>query len=246
MMSDFISYDFLVPPAGLIALVALAVWATLWHPRLGISVALVAVSLLYLAALPVIAARMLQDVEVKPSEQPDFSAAQAIVVLGAGIRRGDGGKAPDTLNPWSLERLDFAAHAYRKLGLPVAVTGGQIKGAHTAEGTLMKAVLEGDFGVPVTWVEKQSRTTFENALYTKKLLQADNINTVVLVTHAWHMRRALWSFERVGLHAIAFPAPLTYEETDRADDYLPNSGALLESYHALHEAIGLAYYRLRY
>ena len=68
-----------------------------------------------------------------------------------------------------------AAHAYRKLGLPVAVTGGQIKGAHTAEGTLMKAVLEGDFGVPVTWVEKQSRTTFENALYTKRLLQADNI-----------------------------------------------------------------------
>ncbi|HWB49243.1 MAG TPA: YdcF family protein [Stellaceae bacterium] len=246
MMSDFISYDFLVPPTGLIVLVALAVWATLWHPRLGISVALVAVSLLYLAALPVVAARMLEDVEVRPAEPPDFSGAQAIVVLGGGIHRGDGGKAPDTLSASSLERLDFAAHAYRKLGLPVAVTGGQIKGAHIGEATLMKAVLEDDFGVPVNWVEKQSRTTFENALNTQRLLQADNITTVVVVTNAWHMRRALWCFERVGLHAIPYPAPLTYAETDRADDYLPSTAALQDSYHALHEAIGLAYYRLRH
>src|SRR5215469_18090917 len=245
-MSDFISYDFLVPPAGLIALVALAVWATLWHPRFGILVALVAVSLLYLAALPVIGAYMLEDVEVKPPPKPNFSAAQAIVVLGGGARRGDGDTVPDTLGPWTLERLDFAAHAYRKLNLKVAVTGGRTQGLHTAEATLMKAALETDFGVPVTWVESQSRSTYENALYTQRLLQADNVTTVVLVTNAWHMRRALWSFERVGLRAIAYPAPLTYEETDRADDYLPSSGALLESYHALHEAIGLAYYRLRY
>jgi uncharacterized SAM-binding protein YcdF (DUF218 family) len=110
----------------------------------------------------------------------------------------------------------------------------------------MKAILEADFAVPVTWVEDRSRSTFENALYTKKLLQADNLTNVVLITNAWHMRRALWSFERVGLHAIPWPAPLTYDESDRIDDYLPRMGALEASYHALHEAIGLAYYRLRY
>ena len=78
------------------------------------------------------------------------------------------------------------------------------------------------------------------------MLQAENVTTVVLVTNPWHMRRALWSFERVGLHAIAWPAPLTYEERDRADDYLPSMQALQDSYLALHEAIGLAYYQLRY
>ena len=245
-MSNFISYEFLVPPTGLIMLSALAVWMTLWHPRLGVSVALVTASLLYLAALPVVAARMLEDVEIKPPDKPDFSAAQAIVVLGGGVRRGDGDKAPDTLGPWTLERLDFAAHAYRQLNLKVAVSGGKAADAHSAEATLMKAALQGDFNVPVSWVEDKSRSTFENALYTKKLLQADNVSTVLVVTHAWHMRRALWSFERVGLHAIAWPAPLTYEEADRADDYLPSMSALQDSYHALHEAIGLAYYQLRY
>jgi uncharacterized SAM-binding protein YcdF (DUF218 family) len=245
-MANFITYEFLIPPTVLIMVSALAAWATLWHPRFGISVALVSTSLLYLSSLPVIAARMLEDVEVRPAEKPDFSAAQAIVVLGGGIHRGDGDKIPDTLGTWSLERLDFAAHAYHQLKLKVAVTGGRPVGAHAAEGPLMKAVLEGDFSVPVTWVEGQSRNTFENALYTKKMLQADNVMTVVLVTHAWHMRRALWSFERVGLHAIAYPAPPTVEEGDRIDDYLPSMRALQDSYRALHEAIGLAYYQLRY
>lgn len=201
---------------------------------------------MFLAALPVVAARMLEDVEVKPPDKPDFSAAQAIVVLGGGIRRGDGDKAPDTLGPWSMERLDYAAHAHKQLNLKIAVSGGLPLGAHSAEANLMKAVLEGDFGVPVTWVENRSRTTWENALYTKQLLQAEGIKTVVLVTNAWHMRRAVWSFERVGLHAIPYPAPMTYEESDRSYDYLPSMRALDESYHALHEAIGLAYYQLRY
>lgn len=219
---------------------------TPWHPRLGIAISIVVTSLLLLAALPAVATRMLGDVEVKPPDKPDFSAAQAIVVLGGGVHRGDGDKAPDTLGPWSLERLDFAVHAYHQLNLKVAVSGGRPSGTHTAEATLMKATLEGDFAVPVTWVEDRSRTTWENALYTKELLRAGGINTVVLVTNAWHMRRALWSFERVGLHAIPYPAPLTYEESDRFEDYLPSMRALEDSYHALHEVIGLAYYRLRY
>lgn len=189
---------------------------------------------------------MLQDVEVKPPAKPDFSAAQAIVVLGGGIHHGDGDKAPDTLGPWTLERLDFAVHAYRQLNLKIAVSGGRPAGAHSAEAALMKSVLESDFGVPVSWVESRSRTTWENAVYTKDLLQANGIGTVVLVTNAWHMRRAVWSFERVGLHAIPYPAPLTYEAADRFADYLPSMRALDESYHALHEAIGLAYYQLRY
>ncbi|HWD58717.1 MAG TPA: YdcF family protein [Stellaceae bacterium] len=222
-------------------------WLTLWHPRLGISLAIVTTSLLFLAALPVVSARMLDDVEVKPPDQaPDFSAAQAIVVLGGGVHRGDGDKVPDTLGAYTLERLDFAVHAYHKLNLKIAVSGGITGGAHTAEAALMKAVLEEDFAVPVNWVEARSSTTWENAVYTKQLLQADNVTTVVLVTNAWHMRRAVWSFERAGLHAIPWPAPPIFPANDRIDDFLPSMPALSESYHALHESIGLGYYRLRY
>jgi len=245
-MSDLISYDFLVPPTGLILLSALAAWLTLWHPRLGVATAIIATSLLSLAALPFVAAHMLEDVEIRTAAKPDFSAAQAIVVLGGGVHRGDGAKVPDTLGAWSLERLYFTQQAYRQLNLKVAVSGGRAMGAHVSEASLMKGILENDFAVPVGWVEDRSTTTFENAVYTARVLKADNITTIVLVTHAWHMKRALWSFERVGLHPIPWPAPLTYDEDDQLDDYLPRIGALENSYRALHEAIGLAYYRLRY
>ena len=245
-MSDLISIDFLVPPTVLILLAALAAWATLWRPHVGAAVAIITTSLLYLAALPVIATRMLEEVEIKTPARPDFSAAQAIVVLGGGVHPGDGDKVADTLGPWSLERIVLAAQAYRQLNVRVAVSGGRVAGAHASEASLMKAALETEFSVPVTWVDDQSRTTYENAVFTAKLLKADNVTTVVLVTQAWHMRRALWSFERAGLQAIPYPAPTTFEESDRVDDYLPSTSALERSYHALHEAIGLAYYRLRY
>lgn len=240
------SIDFLVPPTALILLAALGAWATLWRPHVGIALTIVATSLLFLAALPVVATRMIEDVEIRTDEKPDFSGAQAIVVLGGGVKPGDGDKVADTLGPWSLERVLIAAHAYKQLNLKVAVSGGQVGGAHTSEASLMKAALEGEFHVPVTWVEDKSRTTYENAVFTAKLLRADKVTTIVVVTQAWHMRRALWAFERAGLHAIPYPAALTYREEDRFEDYVPSIGALERSYHALHEAIGLAYYRLRY
>jgi uncharacterized SAM-binding protein YcdF (DUF218 family) len=244
-MSGLISIDFLVPPTVLILLAVLAAWSTLWRPHVGVALTIIATSLLYLAALPVIAARMLDEVEIKTPAKPDFSSAQAIVVLGGGVHPGDGDRVADTLGPWSLERVVLAAQAYRQLTLKVAVSGGRVAGARTSEASLMKATLETQFNVPVAWVDDQSRTTYENAVFTAKLLKADNVTTVVLVTQAWHMRRALWSFERAGLQAIPYPAPPTYE-SDRLDDYLPSISALERSYHALHEAIGLAYYRLRY
>jgi uncharacterized SAM-binding protein YcdF (DUF218 family) len=240
------SYDILVPPTVLLVLTTAGAWLTLWHPRVGLALAMIVVTtLLYLAALPAVAERMLEDVEIRTGAPPDFSAAQAIVVLGGGVHRGDGDQAPDTLNAWSLQRVYLAAQAYRRLGLPVAVSGGQVGGAHGSEASLMQEALQKDFGVPVSWAEDRSETTFQNALYTARLLKPQAVTTVVLVTHAWHMRRALWSFERVGLHTIPWPAPLTYPES-RLADYLPHTGALMASYHALHEAVGLAYYRLRY
>jgi uncharacterized SAM-binding protein YcdF (DUF218 family) len=245
-MADLISTDFLIPPTVLILTGALAAWLVMWHPRLGIAAGIVSTSLLYLAALPVVAGRMLEDVEIKPPAKSNFTGAQAIVVLGGGVHKGDGDKVPDTLGAWSLQRVYYAAQAHRWLNLKVAVSGGRVRGAHASEAGVMKAVLEGDFNVPVTWVEDRSRSTWENAVYTAELLKADRVTNVVLVTDVWHMKRAVWSFEQAGLHAIPWPAPFTYPEADRIDDYLPNVGALQTSYHALHEAIGLAYYRFRY
>ena len=114
------------------------------------------------------------------------------------------------------------------------------------EGALMKTALETDFAVPVAWNEDRSRTTWENAVDTARLLQPEKLTTVVLVSHAWHLPRALWAFERVGLKALPWPAPRTALRLNRIEDFLPNLTALHDTFYALHEMIGGVYYRLRY
>ena len=245
-MAHLVSYGFLAPPAIFIALCLIgALLAVRWR-HAGIALALGSSLCLFVAAMPAVSSYLLWRVEAGLPQQADLGSAQAIVVLGGDVRSGNGAEVPDTLGPLSLERLVFAARAYRRLHLPVAVSGGRIGSAHTSEGALMKAALEADFAVPVAWTEDRSRTTWDNALYTARLLQPERLTTVVLVSQAWHLPRALWAFERAGLKALPWPAPRTALRLDGFGDFLPSLAALVDTAHALHELIGGVYYRLRH
>lgn len=245
-MSDLISYGFLTPPVVLVVLSLAGAFIALRWRRIGIALVILSSATLYLLATPLVASWLLHNIELGIPESAELGSAQAIVVLGGGVHLGEGASAPDTLGPLSLERVVYAAEAYRKLHLPLAVSGGRIFPARTAEAALMRAALERDFDVPVTWSDDQSRTSYENALYTARLLNPEHIATVVVVTHAWHLPRALWAFERAGLHALPWPAPRDFVRLQRVDDVLPSIAALPDSAHALHEMIGGLYYRLRY
>lgn len=245
-MSDLISYGFLTPPAVLILLsLAGALLALRWR-RFGIAIVTLSSMALYALATPFVASSLLHDIESRIPDNADLSTAQAIVVLGGGVHVGDDAAAPDTLGPLSLERVVYAAEAYRRLHLPLAVSGGRSFPARAAEAALMRAALERDFDIPVAWSDNQSRTTYENALYTARLLIPDHITGVIIVTHAWHLPRALWAFERAGLHALPWPVPRDFVRLQRIDDLLPSIAALHESSYALHEMIGELYYRMRY
>ena len=245
-MASLVSFGVLAPPTIFIVLSLVgALLALVWR-RSGIGLALASSLFLYVAATPALSSYLLQRVESALPQNVDLSAAQAIVVLGGDVRGGDGVDTPDRLGPLSLERMVFAAEAHRRLHLPVVVTGGRLTGAHASLGALMKAALEQDFGVPVAWNEDQSHTTWENALYTSRLLLPEKLTTVVLVSHAWHLPRGLWAFERVGLKALPWPAPRTAARLDKVGDFLPSISALHDTFYVLHEMIGAVYYPLRY
>lgn len=244
-MFDLVSYGTFAPPAVFVIVAVLGLILALVWRRIGVAVVAVAVVCLYVLATPAFATWLLRQAEAGVTQRPDFSGAQAIVVLGADLRAGADGE-PDSLGPYAVERVVYAAEAYRRLHLPVAVTGGPGDTAHTPAGDLMKAALEGLFAIPVKWDENRSRTTWENAADTAPLLTADGIKAIVVVTHAWHMRRALWCFERVGLQAVPWPAPRTALRVHEIADFLPRTGALEFSFFALHELIGGIYYRMRH
>jgi uncharacterized SAM-binding protein YcdF (DUF218 family) len=245
-LESIFSYGPLAPPAVFIWLSLVGALIALRWRRVGIALALLSGLALYATATPALSSWLLARVEAGLTPPPpDFTAAQAIVVLGGDVRIGSGA-IPDRLGPLSLERVVLAAQAYRRLHLPVVVSGGRVGRAQASEAALMQAALAADFAVPVAWVEGRSRTTWENALDTARLLLPEHLKTVVLVSQSWHLPRAIWAFERVGLRALPWPAPRTAMHADRIGDFLPSIAGLRDSFYALHELIGRVYYRLRH
>jgi uncharacterized SAM-binding protein YcdF (DUF218 family) len=244
-MRNLIGYGFLAPPNILIVLCTVGALLSLVWRRVGILVVLVSSFSLYILATPAFSSYLLWYIESKIPEGNNLNIAQVIVVLGVDIRRGRS-ITPERLGPQSLERLVMAAEAYRRLHLPIAVSGGLISDSQMSVAELMKIAFEQQFAIPVTWSEERSRNTYENAAYTAKLLREANIGTVVVIAQARDLPRIIWSFEHSGLRALPWPAPRTSSKIDRIGDFLPNTEALAESYYTLHEIIGGLYYPARY
>jgi uncharacterized SAM-binding protein YcdF (DUF218 family) len=245
-MQRLFSYGFLALPTVFITLALLGALLALRWRRIGLALALLSGFSLFAAATPVLSSYLLSRVEAALPADSDFQSAQAIIVLGGDVRSGDGADIADALGPLSIERVVLGARAHRRLGLPIAVSGGRVGSAHKSEAALMKAALESDFAVPVAWSEDASRTTWENAVYTARLLRPAGIGTVVVVSQAWHLPRALWAFQRAGFVALPWPAPRTVYRPRHVDDFLPSIGGLRDTAYALHELVGAAYYRLRH
>lgn len=95
-------------------------------------------------------------------------------------------------------------------------------------------------------LETQSRDTHDNAVYAAVLLKARDLRRILLVTSAFHMRRAQALFAAQGLDVI--PAPTDYQRLVAAPAvprWLPAVENLARSTHALHEMVGYRVYRYR-
>ncbi len=96
-------------------------------------------------------------------------------------------------------------------------------------------------------LEERSRNTRENAQFTKELLQTQpHLRKLLLITSAFHMRRAKGCFEKVGLKPDTFPVDFqTHDRSFHLDDLLiPNPEALQQWSKLIHEWVGYVTYKL--
>jgi len=208
---------------------------------------LVTLILLYALCTPVVASVLLRSLEPDPVVSlPPPPDAGAIVVLG-GDADSDGREyGGDSAGVLTLVRLRYAAMLQRKTGLPVLITGGPLHDTGPPVSALMQHVLTDEFGIPVRWVENESKNTWENAAFSTRMLRRENVDKILLVTHAWHMPRAKAAFAATGLQVIPAPTGFTPWPGDPVTALLPDAKALLNSAYAIHEMIGLVWYQLDY
>lgn len=244
---------FLLPP-GFNLLLLLLGWL-LWSRARAIAVAMIGTSFLTLYALsmPWMANRLMGSLQpyapLQPFQMQQLPPKTAIVILGGGrYEKAEEYGGVDTVNTYSLERLRYGAYLHRELNLPILVSGGTVFGEATSEAVLMNQVLSEDFKISPTWLESESHNTAENAQFSAKLLQEQQIENVLLVSHAWHLPRAIAEFEKTGLKVTPAPLSFVLDSTLKRGPlpYLPSSAALNVSKLALREQIGKVWYGLRY
>ncbi|MDH2997659.1 hypothetical protein A1D22_08005 [Pasteurellaceae bacterium LFhippo2] len=201
---------------------------------------ILSIVILYVVSIPY-TAQKLQDSLVKEDNLSieDYKQAQAIVVLGGGLRDSKELFAKLAVPQVSLERLRYTAYLYQQTGLPVLITGSSPNG--NSEARVMARELETFFHTPTKWLEEHALTTIQNAQFTKEILDKEQINKIILVTNQWHMLRAKLLFERAGFEVL--PASVGNGTTPESYDvnlmhFIPQAGAMASTMQGLKEWIG--------
>jgi len=241
------------PPGGFIFFAVLGLIVMHRHRRVGLYMTASGLGLLYIASLPVTASILLSALEPetalsKKTILADDKPPQAIVILGAGRRYHAPEFAGDTPNAFALERVRYGVWLARRTLLPVLISGGLAEEQSLSEAELMKQLIESEYALPVRWIETQSQTTYENAQYSAKMLKAEGIESIYLVTHARHIKRSMQMFEKFGLDVI--PAPTVFDGKGLRGltlrHFLPSARSLNRTAHVFHEWVGMLWYWVRY
>ena len=217
----------------------------------GICLAL-SMAILWIASTPPFAQALTvrlerQHMPIAVSESP---SADAIVVLGGSVGLATPPRIVADLKE-SSDRVLHSARLYNAGKAPVViVSGGNVFPQREAQPeSFYIAELLVEWGVDDDGivVEGASRNTYENAKETKRILLERDINTVLLVTSAMHMRRALSTFRSAGIDAIPSPTDFLVARHDRPAvlEWLPSADALKTTTVALKEYLGHFVYRWR-
>lgn len=188
--------------------------------------------------------------EAPPVALGAVAPADAAVLL-TGITEGDKSPHDRVYLGRGADRLTNALWLYRAGKVRrIIISGGSgaVLAKERTEADALRTLLRLS-AVPdsVILLEEWSRNTRENAQYTQQLLaRTPGIHSLVLVTSAFHERRALGCFAKVGLHPVPFPADFRSTDRQRTPDYwlVPDPSALARWSLLLHEMAGYWVYKL--
>lgn len=130
---------------------------------------------------------------------PPPEHSEAGIVLGAALWN----QQP---SPALKERLNLALKLYRENRVNYLILSGGLgnNGITEAEG-MKNYLVERGVSPAHLILEDQSANTKENLLHSKKILEKHRWKTVTVITHDYHMLRALNYARQAGIYATASP-----------------------------------------
>ena len=231
-----------------VVVVALVAFSRRWRGRAAWGAT---AALLVIVSHPLIARVLVSGLErqaptwVAATRSPATGDSTAMVVLSGAMTLGRDGEP--ILSDDTLVRTVHAAELYPRVKPRwVVVTGGPTRGAPGAgpiAARMRELLLLLQVPADRILVEGRARTTYENATFTRGLLEPRGVSRTVLVTEALHMPRALAVFRAAGFEVT--PAACGYIAAGPVSwpgALVPNAFATVNIQRATHEWLGLAWY----
>jgi uncharacterized SAM-binding protein YcdF (DUF218 family) len=196
----------------------------------------------YASSIPLVTDSIISSLE-RQYIPPQNPKGDVIIMLG-------GGATLDTpnldfkghLSGYSSNRLLTTLELYKRLNVPIIISGGKVFESSGTESEIGRNILTA-VGVPTSniIIDDRSINTTENAKYTNEILQKYNFKNPILVTSAFHMPRAVKQFEKFKVKVTPYP---TDYQTDihkvfEMNDLIPSGDSMSKLSLAVKEYIGL-------
>lgn len=249
-----------VYPIGLTFLLLVLALVVRNKKKLRNGIIIFALVLVYLSGNRWVAVSLARSLEWRYFPPAEFLDTRVAVLLSGGTESMQYPRSMVEVNS-AGDRVLYAADLYRQGEIDIILlTGGYIPWAGSERPSPaedMKEILLLT-GVPESamWIEPDSLNTYENALYSAKILREKDVDTVLLITSAMHMPRSVQLFEAQGINVI--PAPTDYTVTQEGWESLwnssfesvltgliPSSGNIALTTNVMKEYIGMAVYSLQ-
>lgn len=227
----------LLPPGILIAVFLLIAFLTRGKVRFVQVLSLLSAFLLYAISIEPV-----KDYLIKPLESSFKRSVNLkgdiIIVLGGGAY--DAGELKES----SFKRTVEAYILHKRTGAPLVLSGGSISGK-VPESIIMKRLLL-ELGVKEKAIHAdiRSRNTMENAFFVQEICKKIGCSSVILVTSAFHMRRAVRTFSEFGFDVQPYPVDFRYDGDYTIYSYIPKYSVFKDSVVALREYMGILYYNI--
>lgn len=219
------------------------------RPKLKRKCFVTAVALLLIFSNPFLLYLFAKNWDVNTTPLGKENVYSAVIVLGGFSgedKNGNGffnGSADRFIQALELKEQNKAEHILISSG------NGNLQASNFKEAVWVKGELK-KFNFPdsTTLIEQESRNTFENAAFSKKLLEQKHLPPpYLLVTSAWHMRRAEYIFKKEGLDIVPCPSgPITGNQKFAWSDYIMPEAYVLDGWKTyLKELVGLTVAHLK-
>jgi len=218
-----------------------------WAVRVG-SAALVLLLLLGWEPLPDALLRHLESLYPPVARQQIAPDTAGVIVLGGALESAYVWSVPgqSALNDGAERMTEAVALLRQQPQLKLVFTGGEgeLFGGDLPEAERASVFFEGQ-GIPAARVlfESVSRTTYENAVLSKRIVGVEATQPWLLLTSASHMPRAMAAFRKTGWNVTAYPVDFRAGKATPWTQYTLDQGVKKWRI-GLHEVIGLIAYRL--